>query len=33
MIGLIFAWTCVYAAAALWFAVRQFKREEIIFRT
>lgn len=33
LIGLIFASTCVYAAAALYFAVRQFHREEVLFRT
>lgn len=33
LIGLIFASTCVYAAAALFVAVRQFNREEVLFRT
>ena len=32
-IGLIFGSTCVYAAAALLWAVRQFHREEVLFRT
>ncbi len=33
LIGLIFASTCVYAGAALYLAVRQFHREEVLFRT
>ncbi len=33
LIGLIFASTCVYAAAALFVAVRQFQRESVLFRT
>jgi sodium transport system permease protein len=33
MVGLIFASTCVYAGLALRVAVRQFHREDIIFRT
>jgi sodium transport system permease protein len=33
LIGLIFLSTCVYAAAALYAAVRQFNREEVLFRT
>jgi sodium transport system permease protein len=32
-IGLIFASTCVFAALALYVAVRQFNREEVLFRT
>jgi sodium transport system permease protein len=32
-IGLIFGSTCVYAAAALFYARRQFDNEEVIFRT
>ncbi len=32
-IGVIFASTCVYAAVALYVAVRQFNREEVLFRT
>ncbi len=32
-IGLIFGSTCVYAAAALAWAVRMFNREDVIFRT
>jgi len=32
-IGLIFASTCVYAALALYVAVRQFNREEVLFRS
>jgi sodium transport system permease protein len=32
-IALIFGSTCVYAAAALYWAVRQFHREEVLFRT
>ena len=32
LIGLIFASTCVYAGAALFVAVRQFHREEVLFR-
>lgn len=33
MMGMIFGWTCLYAAVALWFAARQFRREEVLFRT
>jgi sodium transport system permease protein len=33
MVGLIFGSTCVYAGLALRIAVRQFHREDIIFRT
>ncbi|MCL4524224.1 MAG: ABC transporter permease [Acidobacteria bacterium] len=33
LIGLIFLSTCVYAAVALFAAVRQFNREEVLFRT
>jgi sodium transport system permease protein len=33
LIGLIFLSTCVYAAAALYAAVWQFSREEVLFRT
>jgi sodium transport system permease protein len=33
LIGLIFASTCAYAALALYAAVQQFKREEVLFRT
>jgi len=33
LLGLIFLSTCVYAAVALWVAVRQFHREEALFRT
>ncbi len=33
MMGMIFGWTSLYAAAALWFAARQFRREEVLFRT
>lgn len=33
LIGLIFASSCVYAAGALWLAVRMFRREDVIFRT
>lgn len=33
LIGLIFGSTCVYAAVALFLAVRQFHREEVLFRT
>lgn len=33
MIGLIFASTLVYAAGALYLAVRQFRREDVLFRT
>jgi len=33
LIGLIFLSTCVYAAAALFAAVKQFNREEVLFRT
>lgn len=32
-IALIFGSSCVYAAAALWFAVRMFNREDVIFRS
>ncbi len=32
-IGLIFASTCIYAVLALYIAVRQFNREEVLFRT
>ncbi len=32
-IGIIFLSTCVYAAAALFIAVKQFNREEVLFRT
>jgi sodium transport system permease protein len=32
LIGLIFGSTCVYAAAALFYAARQFNREEVLFR-
>ncbi|MFZ0821491.1 MAG: ABC transporter permease [Candidatus Acidiferrales bacterium] len=32
-IGVIFLSTCVYAAAALFIAVKQFNREEVLFRT
>jgi sodium transport system permease protein len=32
-IGLIFASTCVYAAAALFVAISLFKREDVLFRT
>ncbi|ACB74813.1 ABC transporter permease [Opitutus terrae] len=32
-IALIFGSSCVYAAAALWLAVRMFNREDVIFRT
>jgi sodium transport system permease protein len=32
-IGVIFLSTCVYAAAALFVAVKQFNREEVLFRT
>jgi sodium transport system permease protein len=32
-IGIIFSSTCVYAGAALYLAVRQFHREEVLFRT
>lgn len=32
-IGMIFASTCVYAALALYVAVRQFNREEVLFRS
>ena len=31
--ALIFASSCVYAAAALGFAVKMFNREDVIFRT
>ncbi len=33
MIGQIFLTTAIYAAIALWFAVRLFKREDVLFRT
>lgn len=33
LIGMIFGSTCVYAALALWAAVRQFHREEVLFRS
>ncbi len=33
MIGLIFASSCVYAAAALFIAVRTFQNESVLFRT
>jgi sodium transport system permease protein len=33
LIGLIFLSTCVYAAAALYAAVRQFNREDVLFRS
>ena len=33
LIAIIFASTCVYAGVALYFAVRQFHREEVLFRT
>jgi sodium transport system permease protein len=33
LIGIIFGSTCLYAAVALFFAVRQFQREEVLFRT
>ncbi len=33
LIGIIFGSTCVYAAIALFLAVRQFRREEVLFRT
>ncbi|MCL6566210.1 MAG: ABC transporter permease [Acidobacteriia bacterium] len=33
LIGIIFGSTCVYAALALWAAVRQFHREEVLFRS
>lgn len=33
LIGIILGSTCVYAAAALYFAVRQFQREDVLFRT
>jgi len=32
-IGIIFLSTCAYAAAALFIAVKQFNREEVLFRT
>jgi sodium transport system permease protein len=32
-IGIIFSSTCVYAGGALYLAVRQFHREEVLFRT
>ncbi len=32
-IAIIFLSSCVYAAIALWLAVRMFKREDVIFRT
>ena len=33
LIGLIFGSSCVYAAAALFVAVRAFQRESVLFRT
>ncbi len=33
LIGLVFLSSCVYAGAALWFAARQFQREEVLFRS
>lgn len=33
LLSLIFLSTCVYAAAALYFAVRQFHREDVLFRS
>ena len=33
LIALIFASSCLYAAGALWLAVRMFRREDVIFRT
>jgi sodium transport system permease protein len=33
LIGQIFLTTALYAAVALWFAVRLFKREDVLFRT
>ncbi|HXE75778.1 MAG TPA: ABC transporter permease [Candidatus Xenobia bacterium] len=33
LIGLVFLSSCVYAGVALWFAARQFNREEVLFRT
>jgi len=33
MISLIFLSTCVYGAAALYMAYRQFQRESVLFRT
>jgi sodium transport system permease protein len=32
-IALIFGSSCVYAAAALWLAVKMFQRESVMFRT
>jgi sodium transport system permease protein len=32
-IALIFASSCLYAAAAIWFAVKLFQREDVLFRT
>jgi sodium transport system permease protein len=32
-IGIIFGSTCAYAAVAIYLAVRQFHREEVLFRT
>jgi sodium transport system permease protein len=32
-ITLIFASSCVYAAAALWLAIKMFQREDVLFRT
>ena len=32
-IALIFASTCVYAAAALFIAVKMFQREDVLFRS
>jgi sodium transport system permease protein len=32
-IGLIFVSTCVYAAVALFLAVKMFQREDVLFRS
>jgi sodium transport system permease protein len=32
-IAIIFSSTCVYAAAALFFAVKMFQREDVLFRS
>lgn len=32
LLGIIFGSSCLYAAVALWLAVRMFKREDVIFR-
>jgi sodium transport system permease protein len=32
-IALIFASSCLYAAAAIWLAVKLFQREDVLFRT